>query len=81
MFADLRSPGVRTALAAVVPLIILTVVIVLGLTSLNFDAGYVGRVNAGTEQVANAAMLVAPPQLGGTGGQGRGLLCQLGSDG
>ncbi len=81
MFADLRSSGVKTALAAVVPLIVLTVAIVLGFTSLNFDVGYVGRVNAGTEQVANAATLVAAPQLGGADRQGRGPLCRLGSDG
>ena len=81
MFADLRSSGVKTALAAVVPVIIVTVAVLLGLTSLNFDAGYVGRVNVETERVANATTLVAAPQLGGARWQGRGPLCPLGSDG
>ncbi|HUW84925.1 MAG TPA: hypothetical protein VMZ31_19265 [Phycisphaerae bacterium] len=81
MFADLRSSGVRTALGAVVPLIVLTVAVLLGLTSLNFDGGYVGKVNAETKQVANATAMVAAPQLGGASWQGRSPLHGLGSGG
>jgi len=81
MFADLRSSGVKTALGAVVPLIVLTVAVLLGLTSLNFDEGYVGRVNAETEQVANATALVAAPQLAGASWQGRSPFCRLGPGG
>ena len=81
MFADLRSSRVKTALGAVVPLIVLTVAVLLGLTSLNFDVGYVGRVNAETEQVANATTLVAAPQLGIAARQGRSPLHRLGTGG
>ena len=81
MFADLRSSRVKTALGAVVPLIVLTVAVLLGLTSLNFDGGYVGKVNAETEQVANATTLVVAPQLGGAGWQGRSPLHRLGTGG
>ena len=81
MFADLRSSRVKTALGAVVPLIVLTVAVLLGLTSLNFDVGYVGRVNAETEQVANATTLMAAPQLGGASWQGRSPLHRLGTGG
>ena len=81
MFADLRSSGVKTALAVVVPVIIVIVAVLLGLTSVNFDAGYIGKVNSGTQQVADAVTLVAAPQLGGAEWQGGGPLCRIGSDG
>jgi hypothetical protein len=62
-------------------MIILTVAVLLGLTSLSFDVGFVGKVNAGTQQVADAVTLVAAPQLGGAGWQGGGPVCPFGSDG
>lgn len=81
MFVDLNSPRVKTALGAVVPVIILAAALLLGLTSLDFDAGYVGKVNAGTQQVSDAVTLVAAPHVVGTGWPGGSPLRQRGPDG